>query len=408
MKKKKTVTMPRFSNAHIGKIAVLAITGAVGAWYSFGLAMSGVTRSKLPAMALSYVPNESRALASQAEQLFFQNPQNPSAQSRALAIKALKAQLVNPSAVRTLGYFADSMGERKKALALIEAAERLSRRDAGAQVWLLDHDARANNAKGALAHYDILLRTNPASQDVLFPRLLEAISDPSIRSALRPFVENNEGWGNAFLLYATSEGKNLQNVVELMIESDRKSDTDLKFLQKVNLLKQLTSKKYYGEAKRLFLTMNDVKPESLASVRFLASDIDQVYGPMGWQKLEVDDAGADFENADGKVILRAYANPNTTRGIARKLLYLSAGKYTLTTRTSTTKEADGAALRWDVSCASTSGAPVIQEFPVRPPHDSATFTVAQGCDTVALDLVISGGQGRDGVEVLIPQITLSK
>ena len=408
MKNSKTANKLRFSNAQLGKIMFLAIAGSVGAWYSFGLAMSGITRTKLPTLALSYQPYESKALASQAEQLFFQNPQKPAAESHTLAIKALEAQLVNPSALRTLGYYADSMGERKKALVLIEATERLSRRDAGAQIWLLDHAARSNKAKDALIHYDILLRTNPASQDVLFPRLLAAISDQSIRSALRPFVENNEGWGNAFLLYATNEGKNLHDVVELMIESDKKTDTELKFLQKVNLLKQLAAQKYYDDAKRLFLTMDNIKPESLASVDFSNTDIEQLYGPMGWQRLEVDDAGADFENENGKVILTAYANPNTTQVIARKILYLSAGNYLLSTRTSMIKDTEDASLQWSISCASAINASSIQSLSIHPPLDTKSFAVPQGCNTVALDLVISGGQGRDGVEILMSKITLKK
>lgn len=396
-----------FSSAQIVKFALIAIAGSAGAWYSFALAMSGVTRVKVPSLALNYVPNESRALAVSAEQLLFKNPKNPAQHSRDLAIRALENQLVNPSAVRTLGYFADSKGENKKALAFMQTAEGLSRRDAGAQIWLLDYEARSNNAAAALDHYDILLRTNPASQDVLFPQLLAAISDPNIRHALRPFLEDSAGWGNAFLSYATNEGKNLPYIVDLMADSVKKNDSENRHLQKVNLLKILISQKYYNDARRLFITMNGADPARLTSAGFSVTDTAQFYGPMGWEILDVDDAGAQFETENDRIILNAYVNPFTTRTIARKIVYLTPGTYTLTTNASSAENIDGATLRWHVSCSMENGTSTSQQFPISTPVSKVNFSVDRRCNATILDLGISGGQGRDGYGILISRISLN-
>lgn len=395
-----------FSLSQAGKVSLGVVIGAVGAWYSFGLAMSGVTRTKVPLVALRYEPNESRALAAQAEQIFFKNPKNPSSQSRELALRALKYQLVNPSALRTLGYYADSTGDKKAALALIDAAQRLSRRDAGAQIWLLDHYARADDAKNALKHYDILLRTNPASQDVLFPRLVAAISSPDIRREIQPFLKNDKSWGPAFLAFAATTGKDLQHLVDLIVEIDAGSDDDNMHTNKVELLKRLVEGGRYDDTKRLYLTMNDARASNLASASFSRSDVEQYFGPLGWQRFELPDAGADFELVQNKPTLSIYSNPNTTRTVVRKLLYLAPGNYSLKTNSKVVSGGEGSELRWQLGCSASKDMKPNWSFPIRAPVSEVSFTIPQGCSTLALELVVSGGQGRDGVETIISNVEL--
>ena len=109
----------------LARITLFSLAGIAGAWFALMLAISGITRIKAPQSALAFMPNESTALASRADQLFFLNPKNPPRAVTNMALKALKGQAIHAKSLRILGYASDARGDSAQAERFVRMAARL-------------------------------------------------------------------------------------------------------------------------------------------------------------------------------------------------------------------------------------------------------------------------------------------
>ena len=390
------------------RIVVLSTLGIIGAMFAAALALSGVARIKAPQSALMLVPNESTALASRADQLFFADVQKPPKEVQALAMAALRVQAVNPKALRLLGYYADFEGDAAKAEKYVQMAERLSRRDVGAQLWLIEAAARRNDTAQTLAHYDIALRTKPETQAVLFPRLLNAIANPDIQTALKPYIRAQNGWGSRFLSYANVNSKNLPALTDLVVETGGLADKENAKIQKLGLLGRLVGERYFADARRLYLQMPGAMPIRMESAAFVASDQDARYGPMGWQLIDDSDSGGNFigKAGDKHIMLSIFANSGITRPVATKLLYQPPGSYTFEVKLAKLDRGDGGFLRWQLRCPSdVSGSPLWSIDSINASL-RASFTIPANCPVQFLDLIASGGKAQTGLEATVGSVAI--
>ncbi len=407
------MTRPKKSNAllvtlrsvGIARILILTLLGLVGAWFAAALAISGVTRIKAPQAALVAMPNESAALASRADQLFFVNSQNLPRDVELLARRALEYQAINAKALRVLGYVADAKGDTATAEKYVRMAAKLSRREPGAQLWLIEASARKGDIAQTLAHYDIALRTKPDTQTILFPRLLNAIEDRDIRMALKPYIRAENGWAPAFLFFANSNSKYLPVLVDLIVETGGLADEENAKSQELGLLGRLVTENYFADARRLYLQMPGAKSARLTSTAFDTSDRDARFGPVGWQLLEDPDAGGGFGGEGSSPKLSIFANSSTTRPVATKLLYLKPGNYTFSARLTNLDRGDGGFLRWQLRCPAISGAPAWAIDSISASL-RAELLVPSNCPVQFLDLIASGGKGQTGLEATIASVSL--
>lgn len=405
---KLNLIIARLRNVGLVRIAFCTLIGLVGAWFSLALAISGVTRIKAPQAALSFIPSESTALASQADQLFFASPKDPPPAVSQLAMNALEKQAINAKALRILGYAADARGDGVQAERFVRMAARLSRREPGAQLWLIEASARNGDVAQTLVHYDIALRTKPDTQTILFPRLLNAIEDREIRAALKPYIRGKNDWAPAFLYFANANSKNLPVLVDLIIETGGLADEESAKRQELGLLDRLVAESYFAEARRLYLQMPGAKPVRLTSAAFDASDRDARFGPMGWQLLEGPDAGGGFtgSGSDQQTRLAIYANSATTRPVASKLLYLKPGKYLFSARLANLDRGDDGFLRWQLRCPAI-GSTAAWTIDSINASLRAELLVPANCPVQFLDLIASGGKGQTGLEATIASVSLA-
>jgi hypothetical protein len=399
----------------IVRIVFTLILGIIGACYAFALAVSGLTRTQNPQVALTFMPNESTALATKADQLFFANPQKPPRAVQILAMAALQEQAINPEALRLLGYYADVQGDTAKAEKLIGMAATLSRREIGSQLWLIESSARQNNTRQTLIHYDVALRTKPEVQTILFPRLLTAIDDREIRVALKPYIRGGNDWAQGFLGFANANSKNLPILVDLIVESGGLRDAKAAQSQELGLLSRLVSEKYFSDARRLFLQMPGATPAQLTSAAFAPTDRDGQFGAFGWQIIDEPDAGGGFSEKAGagkannnQVALSVFANSATTRVVASKLLYLKPGSYNFTAKLASFDRGDGGFLRWVVRCPSDATGAVLWSMDSISMTTRAVFPIADACPVQIVELTASGGKGQIGLEASIASIALTQ
>lgn len=391
----------------IFRILVLSALGLAGAWFAAALAISGVTRIKAPQAALLAMPHESVALASRADQIFFTNPEKPPREVELLARQALQNQAINAKALRILGYVADAKGDNEAAEKYVRMAAKLSRREPGAQLWLVEALARQGDVAQTLVHYDIALRTKPDTQTLLFPRLLNAIEDSEIRRALKPYIRAESGWAPSFLYFANTNSKNLPALVDLIVETGGLVDEESAKVQELGLLGRLASEGFFADARRLYLQMPGAKPGRLTSAAFDQSDRDARFGPMGWQLIDDPDAGGGFtgDGANRRTMLAVFANSATTRPVATKLLYLKPGSYVFSARVANIDRGDGGFLRWQMRCPAIDGAPA---WSIDSINNSlrAELAIPANCPVQFVDLVASGGKGQTGLEATIASVSI--
>jgi tetratricopeptide (TPR) repeat protein len=406
--KKSNTLLASLRSVGIARILILVVLGFVGAWFAAALAISGVARIKAPQAAILAVPNESTALAARADQIFFANPKSPPRAVELLARRAIENQPINAKALRILGYVADAKGDTATAEKYVRMAAKLSRREPGAQLWLIEASARKGDVAQTLVHYDIALRTKPDTQTILFPRLVNAIEDREIRTALEPYIRTQNGWAQQFLYFANANSKNLPALVDLIVETGGLVDEESAKSQELGLLGRLVSESYFADARRLYLQMPGAKPSRLASAAFDNSDRDARFGPMGWQLLEDPDAGGGFlgKTNDSQAMLSIYANSATTRPVATKLLYLKPGKYLFSARLANLDRGDGGFLRWQLRCPAIGGSPVWTIDSINASL-RAELLVPTNCPEQFLDLIASGGKGQTGLEATIASVSLA-
>lgn len=392
------------------RLVLVLVAGIGGAALAFALAVSGVTRIKNPQLALMFVPTESSALAAKADQLFFSSPQKPAPEVRALARSALIQQAINPKALRVLGYYAETQGNVAAAATLVHYSASLSRREIGAQLWLIEASARRNDTRQALMHYDILLRTQPEAQALLFPRLVSAIEEPEVRAALIPYIKDGSSWTVPFLFYANSNSKNLSVVVDLVLESGGLAEAEASRSQMLGLLERLVKTQQFTEARRLYLGLPGNNPAKLTSVDFSNSDRTGQFGAIGWQLAVDPDAGGQFVESKlgNRPSLAIFANASTTRTVASKLLYLSPGNYQFDTSLALIDRGSGGAIRLQLRCAANGTSQTIWAFDAIGATARDAFAVPSDCPVQFFDLIASGGGGQAGLEANVSSVRVTR
>lgn len=408
-RKKSYVLLARLRNIGFARIGVCMLLGVAGASFAASLTISGVTRIKAPQVALMAMPSESAALASRADQLFFANPKNPPREVELLARRALENQAINAKALRVLGYVADTKGDPEAAEKYVRMAAKLSRREPGAQLWLIEAAARTGDVSKTLFHYDIALRTKPDTQAILFPRLLLAIEDPKIRGALKPFIHSENSWAGSFFSFANSNSKDLPTLVALVIESGGLKDLPSARSQNLALLGRLVNEGYFREARHLYLQLPRAKAARLQQATFDVTDVDGGAGAVGWTISDDPDVGATFvrTNNERQVVLSVFANAATTKPVTSKLLYLPAGRYDFAAQLSQLDRGDRGYLKWQLRCPTAEALGAFWAIESGQRSVVAPIQIPAACPVQYLDLIVSGGSGQTGLQATIASVSIS-
>ena len=175
---------------------------------SVSISVAGVFRDRNPAIALTFAPWDARASAKAAQQSLLQRPTRRSiAAAGEQAGRAYRLEPLALPAVTTLGIAADARGDAARAAATFAYAERLSRRNVEAQIWLVEYNVRRDDIGGALAHYNVLLSTSTEARPAFSGILINASSRPEIAQAVNRMLLTRPNWRDDFLTRFVFEGR---------------------------------------------------------------------------------------------------------------------------------------------------------------------------------------------------------
>src|SRR5690349_198348 len=135
------------------------------------VSVAGEFRSKLPRLALAWVPYDADARTALAANLVSMSA-NPDAHAaaRELAADALRRSPLSPIALRAVGFSLASGDKADPARAglVLKEAERLSRRDQPTQIWLIQYHLRRQDLRAAMRQMDVALRSASSGSVPLF------------------------------------------------------------------------------------------------------------------------------------------------------------------------------------------------------------------------------------------------
>ena len=161
------------------KFSIIALT-LVCALLSIQRTAGNVFAKRSPEVALRIAPFNAAALAISADRLIATDPIGKASAGAQLAERSLRTQALGASAVRILGYGAEVDRHPARAEALIKLSQRVSRRDLGAQLWLIERAVGTGDVPEALRHYDIALRTTDKTAQLLYPILTSALDEQAV------------------------------------------------------------------------------------------------------------------------------------------------------------------------------------------------------------------------------------
>lgn len=395
------------------KLVSIAAVACPLAWFAFIHAVANITWQQNPDMALRFVPDHPLALSRKADELFAAK-QDPAtlAKVEAMAKQSLRGGALNPVAIRLLGYVADARGDQKKAREFMLLSQKVSRRDFGTQLWLIEDAVARNDKKQALYHYDIAMRTTPSSFPLLFPTLTGALDDPEVRAGLAPYVKATPEWLLSFLSYAIGTMENPSYLVDVLLKAGPLPDRPDYRGQSNYLLTTLANKGQFTAFQRYYSSLPGVRAKALQTAALNKDTINLRYSAAGWQLTENSVIGGAFSEPDksGASTLSAFAGSGERGELMRKLLFLKSGTYRFAAQYDAQSSAPDSEIRWDLLCVSQKGN-VAKWFTSRPVKagrsgDVQSFTLGADCPHQLLQLQLAGGSGQLGAEFVLRSVNV--
>ena len=129
--------------------------------------------------------------------------------AEAARVKLRRSLAREPLNAKALSYYGATYDKQKMTPAsrkYFVLAERVSRREIGAQMVFVYEAAEERKEKETLARINRMLRTNYAARDRLFPILASVITRPDGRRAMVRYVRKDTPWLADFTTFAIDQG----------------------------------------------------------------------------------------------------------------------------------------------------------------------------------------------------------
>lgn len=373
----------RFGSARRRLIARLGIAGALlgaGALLlpnSLAMALSGSE----PALAARIAPANARAAAAAAAAIGG-DPRRP--EIRALVRTALARDLTVFAGIELRGADLAASGRQADAARLFALSDGLSRRSLPTRLWLIQTSVDRGDVAGALANFDIALRTSTEAPTILYPVLAKASADPRLTVPIARLLDRPSDWRLMYFEWALANDPDLHSLAEVTMHMrDTRLVRDNRIDQR--LIESLVTATDFAQASRVRRRFDPRPPALIADPRF--ADPSAQY-PFGWGLGSDSAMGAERSlGTNGPVLSYRAAAPRSGQ-VAAQLLTLSPGAYTLATKTAVAPT--GKPPVWSIACGEDGGPRLAELEQPSAAFGQATtaFVVPAGCQAQWLTLNI--------------------
>lgn len=313
-----------------GRWIVVAILGLPLLWLSLAVSVAGVTDRRHPSQALMWWPWSADAAANLAARLVLRTSTADRTEATELAQRAMKRQAILPVAMRTLA-IATVYGNptSDKPRQLIAYAERLSRRDAPTQLWLIEDSVQRGNVANALIHYDRILRTSLEARAQVLPVLTAAVNDPAIARSLARLLARQPSWRDDFVSQMVTRVDNPVSLATLLPVAglSPQSPQDRGYLQLG--LTRMATQGSPDLAYRLYRRFGGRAPA--LGQALINGDLAHEPGlaPFDWIGNDDPALATSREMNEGKWQFHAGLSAGATGNLARQMLITRPGRYAI-------------------------------------------------------------------------------
>ena len=325
---------------------------------------------------------------------------------RTLSLDAYRREPLASTAVADLALVADSRGDAGRARTLMQDAEKLTRRDLIANVWLTTDYTKRQEFSPALASLDNALRTSAEARPLLIHTLVENLDDPELLAQVGQLLEASPPWANDFWHESYQIPAALPYAARLRVTVD-KAGVKIPEGYDRGLLTQLTRRRLYGQAERIFDIVDPDQRKDGEIIRNADFRFVPRFKPFDWETSFDESLTADIVPSAGQLVIHSYDAGNGTA--ARQLLHLTTGTYAISANLAEPNQQVGGGLSATLNCAEHVGAPTAQVLRPGTGRTTQTFEIPEGdCHYFWLDLDIVPQQDRRDETVVVNSISLKR
>jgi hypothetical protein len=327
---------------------------------------------------------------------------------RRLVARALARGVADPAAIEFRALEAGADGDPLREATLFHLSDAISRRSLPTRLWLIQDAVRRGDVAGALANFDIALRTSNDAPDTLFPILATATADPTLSAPLARLLDRPSDWRALFFHYAitgTDAAAGLARVVPLMrdtawIKANGVDDS---------LVGALVDDGDFAAARRVHAHFHGDR-EGDALIHDGAFTDPRVAFPFGWQFVQKGEIGAERSLVDGRPMMAYQALSGGDGVVADQLLMLPPGRYRLAIRVGATSTDGDAPPYWTITCAAGRARQIalLDMAVAKGAITAQDFTVPDGCAAQWLVMALRGSDQPGGQAGAVAAVAIAR
>lgn len=341
--------LTHFLSSRPARIAVAIAGTLIGIWMVLAIGLANVLRDNRPDLALAWAPWDARAKARAAELKMVPKADRASlADVRRLSLDALRRDPLAAVALRNIGMMESLDGREAEARRIFNLAGKLTKRDLGVHIWQIEDQVKRGDIPGALAHYDMALRTSVAARDLLMPILIRASDDPAIAEPLRRFLGRRPPWAPEFFAKLADQGTASTPILGLAQSWGGYVDRENWWVAQ-KLINRLYHDKQFGGAYAIFIRTVGLPPNRAPLVyngRFATAPY---FSPFDWQLLNDEASNASIDRADNSEALFSTIQTRHAQ-VATITLVLKPGYYVLMSEARSLDSSRTTGGRWLIRC----------------------------------------------------------
>lgn len=324
-----------------------------------------------------------------------------------LARKALLNDALAVQAVSTLGLNAYLRGDLAQTRRLLAYSQKLSRRDLQTQLTAIEEAAARGDVAGTLYHYDVALRTNTDSWDLLFPVLGAATIDPTIQTALVATLSRRPMWGDSFIAYTAAHSPDPQATAALLTKL-RQAGLNIADGARAPIINALIEQGALDQAWRYYAagTPGAVRNSSRDPYFTGRTDAPSL---LDWVPIDDGSIATSIQRGDAGGVFDFAAPASVGGALLRQTQMLSPGNYRITGVSSGIEQAADALPYWSLSCRKDGkefGQVVVPTSSQAKGQFEGQFVVPAECPVQVLTLIARPSDAIGGVTGQIRRVQL--
>jgi hypothetical protein len=262
----------------------------------------------------------------------------------AVAKASLASDPLNPKALRQIALGERLLGEPHFKQHLI-LAERVSRRDFQTELSLIGATSAVNDYRGALRRIDAAVMTRHDSRDILFSAIAATLPDPSFRDDLLRY--SGRAWFPAFIARALREPGAAIPVNTAMLLLDKRMRLPAQDVVVIRpLIWRLAASGNLATARELAVKFGPIPQSALDRFGVNPAMANPDFIPVTW-RIAADGSMQTKLLPNG--MIEVEAEPGISTVLAERMTQLTAGRYTLAQRASSSAPAS-IHLNWSLIC----------------------------------------------------------